>query len=640
MAWLHRLTQGLRSLLGAPQRAKPGRGGRDARRGRIHLEPLEDRMLPAGGPPLPANVNTPTQWGSLPGPATNYTVQLTGDFNGDGLTDIAGLNSNGTWYVGLSHRDGFRASAWGSGWGTPNLWVTFKVGDFNGNGKQDIAGLDINGNWWVALSTGSSFTKQLWATGWASSAPWLTTQVTDLNGDGRSDLAGFDSQGRWWVAMSTGSSFQVSFAATNWAEGTVWYSFQSGDFMGNGKNQIAALNTTGQWWMLSYNGGTFDTQDWLGPWSIGSAPATVQVGDFDGNGKDDIAAFYSPGQWFEFRSTGSFFQVVNIASGWTSPSHWVSFQSADFDGDGRDEIAGMLADGEIWMLQVQGPGSPATRWSYPMLPSAATTLQVYQPGDVNGDGRPDFILRDATGQFYAALSSGYAFFYGAPNSRFFFVAPWDLQEVNNPNTFQDLFNRYKHLIRSALGPAFSGLNDTGVGFVLATEIAYEHASYRGSNDPQGRFPTPNPFSIGSLLAVPKLVCTEYVYLDYYLFRNWDPYRGSSDPVQISMVGWNGGTVGNHSQMLVTGIGLPLLLDPTTGLIAITSLSSLRSGVFVPTWHIADLSVRVETSAYFQASTSTGRMHVDNALRKGLYTQSTLLYNTPLDLTYYHGAVAQ
>ena len=45
-------------------------------------------------------------------------------------------------------------------------------------------------------------------------------------------------------------------------------------------------------------------------------------------------------------------------------------------------------------------------------------------------------------------------------------------------------------------------------------------------------------------------------------------------------------------LAVSGTGLPLLLDPTTGLIAITTLGRLRSGVAVPAFRIADLSVRV------------------------------------------------
>src|SRR5262249_8815211 len=161
------------------------------------------------------------------------------------------------------------------------------------------------------------------------------------------------------------------------------------------------------------------------------------------------------------------------------------------------------------------------------------------------------------------------------------------QRIDNPGIFGGLFQRYQRLIRKSLGPAFARLNDAGVGFVLATEIAYEHASYRGFHDPDGTFPVPRPLQIRSLLSVPKLVRNESCSLPHCLFRPWRPGPARNDPVHINLVGWAGTPFGNHAQLIATGTGLPLLLDPTTGLVAITTLANLRNGFAVPSFRIAD-----------------------------------------------------
>ncbi|MBU4199665.1 MAG: VCBS repeat-containing protein [Kiritimatiellae bacterium] len=72
---------------------------------------------------------------------------LTADFDGDGKTDTAMVDSSGNWYFWLS----------GSGYiksGPYNFGVTGKpmVGDFDGDGKADPGMVDANGNWYVWLS--------------------------------------------------------------------------------------------------------------------------------------------------------------------------------------------------------------------------------------------------------------------------------------------------------------------------------------------------------------------------------------------------------------------------------------------------------------------------------------------------------
>nr|WP_306661466.1 VCBS repeat-containing protein [Mangrovihabitans endophyticus] len=84
----------------------------------------------------------------------------TGDFNGDGKTDIATftMNSAADVYVGLSTGTGFQGGTkWNDYFGLPGEFPY--TGDFNGDGKTDIVTFTHNdlADVYVGLSTGTGF---------------------------------------------------------------------------------------------------------------------------------------------------------------------------------------------------------------------------------------------------------------------------------------------------------------------------------------------------------------------------------------------------------------------------------------------------------------------------------------------------
>jgi hypothetical protein len=172
----------------------------------------------------------------------NWVDVVTGDFVGDGRTDIAGRDPNtGVWWVGVSNGSSFTTSPW-TAWSTSVTWADVRVGDFNGDGKMDIAGRVLQtGQWWVAQSTGSSFTNSLWDQ-WSPMVTWVDVQVGNFNGainpltlDPIMSLAGrVKSAGTWWVGLSNGSSFNTTLWAT-WSTAVTWVDVQVGDFNGDGK---------------------------------------------------------------------------------------------------------------------------------------------------------------------------------------------------------------------------------------------------------------------------------------------------------------------------------------------------------------------------------------------------------------------
>jgi FG-GAP-like repeat len=222
---------------------------------------------------------------------------ISGDFDGDGKTDLAltGGYSNGVAWgsvpVAFSNGDGtFRVTNTGiANFGTYANQANAKAvsGDFNGDGKTDIAltgGFSPNGARWgsipIAFSNGDgSFhvtntavpTFAQWASG-----PDVHTIAGDFDGDGKADVAltGGLMAGNaapWAflpVAFSNGDgSFRVT---TSNISGFATYASQIGakaavgDFNGDGKADIALT-------------GGFSNANGTGPW--GSVPVAFSNGD-------------------------------------------------------------------------------------------------------------------------------------------------------------------------------------------------------------------------------------------------------------------------------------------------------------------------------------------------------------------------
>lgn len=140
---------------------------------------------------------------------------LTGDFNGDGRTDVIQT------YRGWSSIP--LCLSTGSGWSCSNPGATivnsgsfeqqFLTGDFNGDGRTDVVQAHRGWNTLpLCLSTGS---------GWSCSSPPATIYnsgsreqrfiATDVNGDGRTDIVqAHRAWGTYPVCLSTGSGWSCS----------------------------------------------------------------------------------------------------------------------------------------------------------------------------------------------------------------------------------------------------------------------------------------------------------------------------------------------------------------------------------------------------------------------------------------------
>ncbi len=225
---------------------------------------------------------------------------LIGDFNGDGKDDVvAWYPERGDWQVALF--DGLQlkpsATSWLYSWAVGNEWVPF-VGDFNGDGMDDIAIWYPNtGEWQVALSNGIRFIpNNVWLKPWAVGANWVPL-IGDFNGDGIDDIVAWNPQnGEWQVALSNGSKFIPDIGNGDyswlkpWAVGTNWTPLV-GDFDGNGISDILVVDVAQGNWQVALSTGSKFVPDGhtLRPWCADPEMEPF-VGDFSGDGKSAIVA--------------------------------------------------------------------------------------------------------------------------------------------------------------------------------------------------------------------------------------------------------------------------------------------------------------------------------------------------------------
>src|SRR5207245_2676163 len=115
-------------------------------------------------------------------------IMLTGDFNGDGKTDIAAWNDPAAaWHVALSSGNNFNPGAgfWITNFGAPGAVLT---GDFNGDGnhRTDLAAFKYN------LATQSILTTTYNNPAYSTRSP--TTWASDVCGG---KTIGLDTRYEW-----------------------------------------------------------------------------------------------------------------------------------------------------------------------------------------------------------------------------------------------------------------------------------------------------------------------------------------------------------------------------------------------------------------------------------------------------------
>ncbi|HEY3357488.1 MAG TPA: RHS repeat-associated core domain-containing protein [Polyangia bacterium] len=331
-------------------------------------------------------------------PVTNQC--LTGDLNGDGKTDMwCYTGADGVWWVGLSTGSGWAGYGWsGPAPATPVSQYCL-TGDLNGDGMTDMwcYTLADPGVAVVGLSTGDSFAIQRWSD-WNSYSPSALTGrcfTGDLNGDAKADMWCYTgASGLWQVSLSTGTSWRTALWSGAWVGTPLGYQCLTGDLNGDGKADMwCYAGANGSWWV-----GLSSGSGWVENWWSGADPGSRAsekcfTGDFNGDGRTDMWCQTPTSDWDLRLSAGSAWTAYPATAGpLVLPSQPVGWRclAGDFNGDGKND-----------MMCYQGPGSG--NWDVRLAVAQTDLLTVVNNG-LGGATTIDYVPSTTWSNTYMPVS--------------------------------------------------------------------------------------------------------------------------------------------------------------------------------------------------------------------------------------------
>jgi hypothetical protein len=360
----------------------------------------------------PATAGTGWLISQTPATGGNPLSEVTGDFNGDGIPDLALIWSSGQYGGPYSVTILF-----GNGDGTfttgPTVqpagvlsYPTMIGGDFNGDGKADLAVLSYNDDTTsyitVLLGKGDGtfaapLTGQVYNQGSTGGDVIIgTLAAADFNGDGKLDVAvvgDYVSSGGVTILLGNGDG-TFTAAGPNVDPSGDFALIATGDFNGDGIPDFVTPNYFefggSPTIFLGKGDGTFTFK----PMSLtlDYFPTSVVVGDFNGDGILDLAFSDLNGVEIALGNGDGTFNETS-ASPIHVPAELYSLQIGDFNHDGKLDLAG-LDDyfDQIVILLGAGDGTFAVTTTTPGVNASFDPPHQIAAADFNGDGVPDLAM--------------------------------------------------------------------------------------------------------------------------------------------------------------------------------------------------------------------------------------------------------
>jgi M6 family metalloprotease-like protein len=345
--------------------------------------------------------------GSPPATGAEPSSIAVGDFNGDGIPDLATANRNSyNVTVLLGNGSGGFTPAPGSPFAAGTYPLSIAVGDFNGDGIQDLAVANSgSSDMTILLGNGSGGFTPAAASPIAAGALPLFVAVGDFNGDGIPDLATANSgSSSVSVLLGDGSGGFIPALNSPFATGVDPTSVAVGDFNGDGKQDLAVANGAGGVTVLLGDGTGDFTAASGSPFAAGSGPYFIAVADFNGDGKPDLVVpDYGGNTVAVLLGVGSGGFTAAPGSPFSAGAEPTAAAVGDFNGDGVPDLAISDEGGANNVVVLLGNGSGGFT-AAPGSPFAAgANAFSIVVGDFNGDGIQDLVLPSQSGNNLTVL---------------------------------------------------------------------------------------------------------------------------------------------------------------------------------------------------------------------------------------------
>ncbi|GGT33398.1 trypsin-like serine protease [Streptomyces purpureus] len=255
----------------------------------------------------------------------------------------------------------------------------------------------------IAAGALSVFTKV------STFTPQVASVVDDANltDDNKADVIARKTNYNTYIYRSRGTSLGLDESLGVWNNVNV---IRQGDLNKDANQDIVFRTPAGElyWARYEWRGESIGyewTETRIGVGWSGFKDITIP-GDLNQDGNPDLIAKDSSGNLWMWggRGNGSFAAKVKIGVGWSS---YAVYGKGDYSGDGKPDIITRDTANRLWMYK--GTGHPTAPISGRVLVGKGWNFNAFvTTGDLTGDNKADFLVRDSAGSMWAYKGTGNA----------------------------------------------------------------------------------------------------------------------------------------------------------------------------------------------------------------------------------------